>query len=130
MEYYEIRNSLGVVKRQEKELNLVYDEDLFVEADADSALEDVDVVLEEVDDLGPKVFESVSGYSEETLALATIFTAIIALLVGFVIGILVTRICAGKSATTNGNANPYHPRDQIIHQHHYQSQPQSISTSK
>lgn len=41
----------------------------------------------------------VNGYAEETLALAIVLTAFVALLVGFFLGIFVTRQCSSAGQT-------------------------------
>ena len=80
----EIRNSLGVVKRQEKELNSLYYEDS---------------KTEEIVELDQESKEEIHRmFTEETLALAIIGTAFVALLLGFFLGMFVTRTCSPKSA--------------------------------
>ena len=83
--FLEIRNSLGVVKRQEKELNSLYYED-------DSNTEEMVKIEQESKEELHRMF------TEETLALAIIGTAFVALLLGFFLGMFVTRTCSPKSA--------------------------------
>jgi len=98
--FLEVRNSLGVVKRQEKELNNFYEDDEDFEEDGLEVLEQ-----------GPKVFATEAdyhefdGYSEEVLALAIVMTAFVALVIGLCLGIFVTRQC---TTTTSSAANHLH----------------------
>ena len=89
----EIRNSLGVVKRQEKELNSLYYED-------DSNTEESVKIEQESKEELHRMF------TEETLALAIIGTAFVALLLGFFLGMFVTRTCSPKSAHQQETKSP------------------------
>ena len=84
--FYDVRNGLGALERQEKELSIFY--------------EDIEEPSERVTD-PPKVFTSeqlFNGYSEETLTFAIIVTAFVALLLGIFLGVFVTRFCASPSS--------------------------------
>ena len=89
--FLEIRNSLGVVKRQEKELTLYYED-----IDNDEILEDKEFI--ENESSSSKKEEIHRMFTEETLALAIIGTAFVALLLGFFLGMFVTRTCSPKDA--------------------------------
>ena len=90
--FLEIRNSLGVVKRQEKELNSLYYEDS---------------KTEEIVELDQESKEEIHRmFTEETLALAIIGTAFVALLLGFFLGMFVTRTCSPKSAHQQETKSP------------------------
>ena len=87
--FYDVRNGLGALERQEKELSIFY--------------EDIDEPLEKVTD-PPKVFTTepfFNGYSEETLTFAIVVTAFLALLLGIFLGVFVTRFCASNSSHKN-----------------------------
>ena len=95
--FLEIRNSLGVVKRQEKELTLYYE-------DIDN--DDKDKEFIENESSSSKKEEIHRMFTEETLALAIIGTAFVALLLGFFLGMFVTRTCSPKSAHQQETKSP------------------------
>ena len=81
------------MKRQEKELTLYYED---IENDDDDEINGQKENKEIIEEPKPKNIYSDHLFSEETLALAIIGTAFVALLLGFFLGMFVTRTCSPK----------------------------------
>ena len=54
-------------------------------------------------DASPKIKDDVALYSEETLAAANIVTAICALLVGILLGVILSKKCLNSDSLCNGS---------------------------
>ena len=102
------------MKRQEKELTLYYED---IENDDDDEIngqENKEIIEEQQQQ--PKIYSD-HLFSEETLALAIIGTAFVALLLGFFLGMFVTRTCSPKDPKNGGTKSSSSSLTEEIHKY-------------